>query len=145
MSFRPVTVYAIACDASDCDRTYQYLDLDDDREYETHLLAPVMGDGLRRLMSGDGWLVGSRDLCPEHAQAAGDAAVERLEIEVTHEPLFDVGGPSRPGAAGCVAGPAARPLTGWGRTAAASSPPTTPRSARLTGRGTPNPHWRRSP
>ena len=88
MSYKPVTVYAIACDDSGCDTTYQYLSSDDDEMYELHLMAPSIPVVMRKVLAEEDWLIGIHHLCPTHARDAADAAVERLEIESTHEPLF---------------------------------------------------------
>ncbi|MCT2591105.1 hypothetical protein LHJ74_14505 [Streptomyces sp. N2-109] len=88
VSYQPVTVYAIRCDQHDCGTTGHCYDPDAEQHYELHLDQPEMGGGTRRWLTSEGWLLGVRDLCPAHATAAAVAAVERLEIEMTHEPLF---------------------------------------------------------
>jgi len=88
MGFRPLTVYAVACDARGCDRTVRLYDYDTDKHYQLQLDKPEMSVGLRREIAEQGWIVSGRVLCPDDAKAATDTAVERLEIELTHEPLF---------------------------------------------------------
>ncbi|MCX5529005.1 hypothetical protein OG785_45230 [Streptomyces sp. NBC_00006] len=90
MSFRPVTVYAVACEARGCDRTVRLYDYDADEKYELRLDKPEMSAGLRREIAEQGWIVAARTLCPDDAKAATETAVERMEIELTHEPLFDM-------------------------------------------------------
>jgi hypothetical protein len=90
MSYRPITVYAVACDARGCDRTVHLYDYDSDDQYEMRLDKPEMSAGIRREIAQRGWIVSGRVLCPDDAQAATDIAVERMEIELTHEPLFDM-------------------------------------------------------
>lgn len=90
MSFRPVTVYAVACEARGCDRTVQFYDYDADKHYELQLDQPEMSAGLRREIADQGWIVSGRVLCPADAKSATDTAVERMEIELTHEPLFNI-------------------------------------------------------
>ncbi|GAA1887649.1 hypothetical protein GCM10009837_06750 [Streptomyces durmitorensis] len=90
MTFRPITVYVVACDARGCTQTVQFYDYDADRHYELQLDAPEMSAGLRREIAEQGWIVSGRLLCPDDAKAATETAVERIEIELTHEPLFDI-------------------------------------------------------
>ncbi|MGW1949932.1 hypothetical protein ACWCRC_37205 [Streptomyces sp. NPDC001940] len=90
MSFRPITVYAVACDASGCTQTVHFYDYDADEQYEMRLDAPELSARTQREITQQGWIVSGRTLCPDDAKTATDTAVERLEIELTHEPLFDM-------------------------------------------------------
>lgn len=92
MTFLPVTVYALACDSRGCGVTYEFRSPEDDELYEMHLTAPRVSRAVALTVGDDGWLISDRHLCSEHARVAADHAVHRLEIEVTHEPLFDDGG-----------------------------------------------------
>ncbi|WP_420032303.1 hypothetical protein ACN2WE_05420 [Streptomyces sp. cg28] len=90
MSFRPITVYAVACEARGCTQTVHFYDYDADEQYEMHLDAPEMSPGLRREIAQQGWIVAVRTLCPDDAKAATETAVDRMEIELTHEALFEM-------------------------------------------------------
>jgi len=90
MSYRPITVYAVACDARGCDRTVEFYDYDADQQYQMRLDKPEMSAGIRREIAEQGWIISGRTLCPDDAQTATDTAMERMEIELTHEPLFDI-------------------------------------------------------
>jgi phosphoribosyl-AMP cyclohydrolase len=43
-----------------------------------------------RRIEADGWVAGRRHHCTSCAKDIGDALIERLAIEATHEPLFDL-------------------------------------------------------
>ncbi|MFD8771359.1 hypothetical protein [Streptomyces sp. NPDC059916] len=90
MGFRPITVYVVACDARGCTRTVDFYDYDADQQYEMRLDAPEMSARTRREITELGWFVSGRVLCPADAREATETAVERMEIELTHEPLFDM-------------------------------------------------------
>lgn len=90
MGYRPITVYAVACDASGCTRTVHFYDYDADAEYEMRLDTPEMSARTRLEITAQGWFMSGRVLCPDDARAATNTAVDRMEIELTHEPLFDI-------------------------------------------------------
>lgn len=90
MSYRPITVYAVACDASGCTQTVHFYDYDADEQYEMRLDQPEMSAGTRREIAQQGWIVSGRTLCPDDAAAATATTVDRMEIELTHEALFDL-------------------------------------------------------
>lgn len=90
MGYRPITVYAVACDARGCTRTVDFYDYDADQQYEMRLDKPEMTTRTRREIAELGWIVSGRVLCPADAREATNTAVDRMEIELTHEPLFDL-------------------------------------------------------
>ncbi|MEU6990301.1 hypothetical protein ABZ953_06520 [Streptomyces sp. NPDC046465] len=90
MTYRPLTVYVVACDARGCTQTVHFYDYDADEQYEMRLDKPEMSPRLRREITQQGWMMSGRWLCPDDAKAAADTAVERIEIELTHEALFDL-------------------------------------------------------
>lgn len=87
--FAPRTVYVLACDR--CGAVYRLPDIDDDNDdYELQLTQEHLDPALVRRIEEDGWVAGHRHHCAPCARAIGDALIERLAIEATHEPLFDL-------------------------------------------------------
>lgn len=89
MSLLPRTVYVIGCDS--CGATYHAQGADDEEDdYELTLPTCQLDPAWARCMTAQGWIVTSRHLCPACVQARGDAFIERLELEHTNLPLFDL-------------------------------------------------------
>ncbi|MFE2693625.1 hypothetical protein [Streptomyces mirabilis] len=89
MGFTPRTVYVITCDG--CAAVYRMPDLEsDDDDFELELTDQHLDPAVARQMTADGWIAGGRHYCPRCADGVGHALVERLETEITHEPLFDL-------------------------------------------------------
>ncbi|WP_316779675.1 hypothetical protein [Streptomyces sasae] len=86
--FVPQTVYAIACDG--CGARCRLPDEDDERDYELHLPEQELEAALARYIESQGWTIGSRHHCATCAKQRGDDLMERLAIETTHEPLFEL-------------------------------------------------------
>lgn len=84
------TLYAVACDG--CGDVCRLPDLDDDSDsdYELHLTEPQLEPSLLRHIEAQGWIAGSRHHCPACAKKRGALLMERLELEATHEPLFEL-------------------------------------------------------
>ena len=89
MGFRPITVYVVECDVRGCTRTVDFYDYDADRNFEMRLDAPELSARTRREIAELGWFVSGRVLCPSDARHATDVAMERIEVELTHDPLFE--------------------------------------------------------
>lgn len=86
--FTPRTVYVLACDR--CGAVYRLPDYDNDVDYELQLAEEHLDPCLIRRIEADGWVAGRRHHCTSCAKDIGDALIERLDIEATHEPLFDL-------------------------------------------------------
>ncbi|GAA3372247.1 hypothetical protein GCM10017744_102990 [Streptomyces antimycoticus] len=86
MSLVPRTVYVVGCDS--CGATFHAQGPDED--YELTLPTQQLDPAWAEDMVSRGWIVTSRHLCPFCVQARGDAFIERLELEHTHLPLFDL-------------------------------------------------------
>ncbi|NUK54949.1 hypothetical protein HRW14_32805 [Streptomyces lunaelactis] len=86
MTLLPRTVYVVSCDG--CGLTYYAAGPEDD--YELTLSSSELDPAWARQMTAEGWIATARHLCPTCATARGDAAIERLELEHTHPPLFDL-------------------------------------------------------
>ncbi|MFC7261512.1 hypothetical protein [Streptomyces lutosisoli] len=86
--FTPRTVYVLACDR--CGAVYRLPDDDTELDYELQLPEEQLDPALVRRIEADGWVTGCRHLCPSCAKDIGDALIERLGIESTHEPLFNL-------------------------------------------------------
>lgn len=82
MAWFPVTLYALACDQ--CGEHFQYDNPDADEPTDLLLPAPELAAHTRKWLSTDGWVIGHRFLCPADAAQA----MERLEFDATHDPLF---------------------------------------------------------
>jgi hypothetical protein len=90
MGYRPITMYVVACDSRGCDHVARFYDCEMDKRVELLLDQPQMTADTRRELTEQGWIVSGRMLCPADAKAATETAVERLEIELTHNALFDM-------------------------------------------------------
>ena len=97
MSLLPRTVYVVSC--NNCGATYSAQDPDEGTEYELTLPTVHLDPAWARCMNAEGWIITTRHMCPDCVTARGDAFVERLELERTHTPLFDLPA-ERPGEIG---------------------------------------------
>ncbi|MFI6658078.1 hypothetical protein ACIBL8_21445 [Streptomyces sp. NPDC050523] len=84
------TVYVLACDG--CGDVCRLPDLNDDHDsdYELQLTEPQLEPALARHIEARGWITGSRHHCTACAKRRGDLLMERLDLEATHEPLFEL-------------------------------------------------------
>ncbi|WP_329583663.1 hypothetical protein [Streptomyces sp. NBC_01361] len=88
MSLLPRTFYVVGCDS--CGTTYYVQNLEDDTEDELTLATSELPESWARCMTSEGWIATTRHLCPNCVKARGDSFIERLELERTHMPLFDL-------------------------------------------------------
>lgn len=88
MTLLPRTVYVVGCDS--CGATYYVQGPDDDSDCELTLPTRQLDAAWARCMTSDGWIATTRHLCPDCVKARGNAFVERLELERTNAPLFDI-------------------------------------------------------
>ncbi|MBB4931815.1 hypothetical protein F4561_002635 [Lipingzhangella halophila] len=95
MSWHPRTFYALACDQ--CETVLPSPDpAIADADGEALFTQPHLSAGVRSYLESEGWMVtGDRALCPTDARTAETRLMERLEIETTHDPLFDLPGEGR--------------------------------------------------
>ncbi|MFJ2007930.1 hypothetical protein [Streptomyces chartreusis] len=84
----PRTVYVVACDR--CGAVCRLPDHDNDGDYELQLPDEHLDPALGQAIEEQDWVIGCRHYCPTCAKDIGDALTERLAIEATHEPLFDL-------------------------------------------------------
>lgn len=84
------TLYVLVCDG--CGAVCRLPDLNDDHDsdYELQLPEPQLTDALVRHIEAQGWINGSRHHCTACANKRGDLLMERLALEATHEPLFEL-------------------------------------------------------
>ncbi|MBL1086823.1 hypothetical protein JK359_33500 [Streptomyces actinomycinicus] len=82
------TLYALACDS--CGAVCRLPDEDAENDYELHLPEEQLDPALARYIEAQGWILGSRHHCAACANKRGDLLMERLDLEATHEPLFEL-------------------------------------------------------
>ncbi|MYW06049.1 hypothetical protein [Streptomyces sp. SID3343] len=88
MSLKPRTFFTIACDGRGCGALYEQATPDGDVDCLLLESAAASAAWVPTLLADD-WLASThRHLCPPCAKRAALQVVERLEIEITHDPLF---------------------------------------------------------